>query len=189
MDNKHILNNCFKDHTDAFRILRKNEISIFKIYHLIKKTIENNNTIFIAGNGGSASDSNHFAAELLGKFKSKKRRSFRCISLNESITNITAIANDFSYSKIYSKLLKGLATKDDLFIGLTTSGKSKNIIDAFKYCNKHQIRTIGLYGNFKPKDIKNEISLYSKSRFTARTQEIHYFLLHLICEFLENDYL
>ena len=113
----------------AFMLLKKPhvEILIEKILYQIKKTLNKKGKIIFCGNGGSASDSLHLTAELVGRFK-KNRKALPAISLNSEISSITAIANDFGYENIFKRQFQALAKKNDLLIAFSTSGRSKNII-------------------------------------------------------------
>ena len=184
-----IIDESIDKHKNLINILEQNKEQIFEIYMLIKNTINSDSNIFIAGNGGSASDSSHFAAELTGKFKSKNRKPFKCIALIDSVTNITAISNDFSYEEVFVKQLEALSRKGDLFIGLSTSGRSQNIIKSVKYCKNNEINSIVFLGKKNPFKLKADIIHKVSSDETARIQEIHYLILHLICELLEVDYI
>jgi D-sedoheptulose 7-phosphate isomerase len=154
---------------------------------LIKNSLRKNKKILVAGNGGSASDSIHFAAEMAGKFKSIKRKPFSCISLSENISTVTAIANDFDFTKIFSRQILAYGNKGDVFIGISTSGKSSNILEAVKIARSLGLKIIILTG-------KKELSLSNKcdvcvniqSLETSHIQEMHIIILHLFCEFLEK---
>ena len=170
----------------------KNKIASFlnDFYPLLKEKIETGKKILICGNGGSASDSNHFAAELTGKFKSNKRKLISCISLSSNSSSITSIANDFNFSQIFSKQIEALGREGDICICLSTSGKSKNIIKAIKTCNKKKITTVGFFGKYKSERLnKCKFTLNINSNNTALIQELHYITLHLICELLEDDFI
>lgn len=170
----------------------KKEIASFlnDFYPLLKEKIKSGKKILICGNGGSASDSNHFAAELAGKFKSKKRELISCISLPSNSSSISAIANDFNFSQIFSKQIEAFGLEGDICICLSTSGKSKNIIQAIKTCKKRKIISVGFFGKFKNQILNQcEFSLNINSNNTALIQEMHYMTLHLICELLEDDFI
>ena len=104
---------------------------------VLVKAIKQGKKILICGNGGSASDAQHFAAELIGRFK-LDRRAFPAISLNTDTSAITAIANDYDYSKVFSRQIEGIGNKGDLLFAISTSGKSKNVIEALKVAKKRK---------------------------------------------------
>lgn len=165
---------------------KKNISLIKKIIEICHLTIKKNGKIIFCGNGGSASDSLHLAAELVGRFK-KKRKAISSISLNSEISTITAIANDFGYEKIFERQLESIGNKDDVLIAISTSGTSKNIIKVLNKAKKMKIRSI-LITSEKFKTNKNVAKVIFKAPTAdvARAQEIHIFMGHLICETLEN---
>ena len=119
--------------------------SIREASNLIIDSIKTNHCIFIAGNGGSAAQSQHFAAELVSRFNFD-RNPLPSIALTTDTSILTAIANDYGYEKLFERQLKGLSKSGDIFIGLTTSGKSKNIIKAFEQAKNMNLLTIGICG-------------------------------------------
>ncbi len=143
--------------------------------------------IIIAGNGGSAADAQHFAAELVGRFL-YNRKAFSAIALTTNTSNITAIANDFDFGEIFSRQIEALARPGDVFFGISTSGESKNIINAAIACAKRGITSIGLLGKGGGliKDYVN-IPIIIPSENTPKIQEMHITLLHFICWELEKD--
>ncbi|WP_435151275.1 SIS domain-containing protein [Candidatus Pelagibacter bacterium nBUS_44] len=144
--------------------------------------------IFLCGNGGSAADAQHLAAEFLVRLKPKNnRKPIPAISLALDTSTITACSNDYSFEDIFSRNLEALGSKKDILIGITTSGNSKNVIKAFKYANKNKIFTIGFLGNNGGKIKKYcDIGLILKSKDTARVQECHIFLGHYIFQEVEK---
>lgn len=153
---------------------------------LILGTLKKKKKILIFGNGGSASDSIHFAAELSGKFKNLKRRPLPAISLAENLSSITAIGNDFSFEEIFSRQVKAFGKLGDLAIGISTSGKSKNVILGLKEARKNKLKTISLTGKFE-KYLKphSDVVLKVNSNDTARIQELHILVIHLICTIID----
>ena len=160
---------------------------IEKAYSLMLKTIKNNGTIFFVGNGGSAADCQHIAAELIGRFKIN-RKPIKALALTTDTSILTAISNDFNYNQVFSRQLEGLSKKNDLLFAISTSGKSKNIFQSFKFTKKKKIKSIGLLGSnggFVKKYINCPIIVPSFD--TARIQEIHILIYHTLCEKLEKD--
>ena len=155
---------------------------------LLTKSIKNNGKIIFAGNGGSAADAQHLTAELVGKYL-KKRRSIPALALTTDTSIITSLANDFSYEYIFARQIESLAKKNDIFFGITTSGKSKNIIEAFKACKKRKIKTICLTKKNYPKNLNKicNVILPVTAERVDRIQEIHIFIGHSICEALEKN--
>ena len=152
------------------------------------KILKKGNTIFIAGNGGSAADSQHIVAELVGRFK-KKRKPLKSIALTTNTSNLTAIGNDFGYEHVFSRQLKALGNAGDALISISTSGKSKNIINLINFANKQKIYTISLLG--KGGNLSKKISklpIVIPSNDTARIQEMLILILHTLCEIIDESF-
>lgn len=143
--------------------------------------------LFIAGNGGSAADAQHFAGELVGKYL-HARKALPAIALTTDTSIITAIANDISYDAVFERQLEGLAGPKDVFFAISTSGNSKNILSALEFCKKENIFTIGLTGEGggKMADAVN-VLLAVPSRSTPRIQEVHATIIHIISEIIEQS--
>jgi len=152
---------------------------------VITEALKKNKTIFWCGNGGSAAESLHLAAELIGRF-SGNRAPLPSVALNADIAALTCIANDFGYSQIFSRQLDGLGKKGDVLIVLSTSGKSENISNALIKAKELEIKSIAFLGKGggEARDLA-DISFVINSDETARIQEIHLFLGHLLCEIVE----
>ena len=156
---------------------------------VLVKTIKQGNKILICGNGGSASDAQHFAAELIGRFK-LDRRAFPAISLNTDTSAITAIANDYDYSKVFSRQIEGIGNKGDLLFAISTSGKSRNIIEAALTARIKQIKVIGLTVAKNSKLEKcSDICIKAPSEITSHIQELHITIIHLLCILIELEIL
>ena len=144
------------------------------------------NKIILAGNGGSAADSQHLAAEFTGRFISKKQP-LPAIALTTDTSAITAIGNDFSFDEIFSRQVNALGVKGDLLFAISTSGNSANVLKAVEESKKIGIKSIGLLGNDGGK--LSEIcdhSIVIKSNITSRIQEAHIFIGHLVCESVDD---
>ena len=122
------------EHQEVLKNFELIEKNILKISKIIQSTFKKNGIIYVAGNGGSATDSQHFVAELLGRYK--KRKPYGAVSLSSDIGTITCIANDFGYQNIFSRQLEALGKSKDLLIAFSTSGNSKNIINLLKTSKK-----------------------------------------------------
>ena len=163
--------------------------SIRKVVKLCCTSIEKGGKIIFAGNGGSAADAQHFAAELMIRFE-KNRSSIASIALNSDSCSITACANDFGYDQIFKRQLEGLATKNDVFIAISTSGKSKNILKALEFSKKNRILSILLTGYNKPDIQKNcDYIIEIPSTNTARIQEGHSLVGHILCGMIEKNFI
>lgn len=167
-------------------IANKDEIK--NSINLIFKTIKLGGTVFLCGNGGSAADAQHLAAELVVRLRPNiNRKGLPAIALSADTSYITACGNDYGFKKIFSRGLQALSKKNDLLIVISTSGKSENIIEALKYSKKNKIKTIGLLGKGGGR-AKNfcDTNIIIPSNSTARIQEMHIFLGHFILEEVEN---
>ena len=150
------------------------------------KAFESGNRVMFCGNGGSAADAQHLAAELSGRFY-KDRKALPSDALHCNTSYLTAVANDYSYDMIYSRLVDGTMNSGDVLVGLSTSGDSKNIINAFRVANQKEIITIGLTGNSGGKmGILSNCLINVPSMDTPRIQEAHIMIGHIICELVES---
>jgi D-sedoheptulose 7-phosphate isomerase len=149
-------------------------------------TVSGGGKILLCGNGGSASDCQHLAAELTGRFV-KERKPLPAIALTTDTSALTAIANDYGYKEIFARQLEALANAGDTLIAISTSGNSENIINAVALAKKKTLRVIGLLGRDggKLKDLC-DISIVVPSNSTPRIQEAHILLGHTICEGIEK---
>ena len=154
---------------------------------IISEAFKKNNKLLICGNGGSASDAQHFSAELVGRFK-KERASLPAIALNTDTSAITAIANDYDYKMVFSRQIEGLGQKGDILLAISTSGNSKNIKEAIKSAKKKKITTIGLTGKNKSVVWKeSDYCIAVPSKETSHIQELHIIVLHLLCILIEKN--
>lgn len=159
-----------------------------KMMDLLVATYKNGGGLFVAGNGGSAADAQHFVAELVVKL-AKDRTPIKAFSLTVDTSIITATGNDFSYDDIFSRQVEGLMTSKDVFMGITTSGNSPNILKSFAMCKKIGAKCILLSGKDGGKAVKEnmaDINLIAPGPNTARIQEVHEILYHTICLALEK---
>jgi D-sedoheptulose 7-phosphate isomerase len=147
--------------------------------------IEVGGKIMFAGNGGSAADAQHFAAELVNRFK-KDRRPMAGLALTTDTSVITAIGNDYSFDEIFAKQIIGLGRAGDLFIGISTSGNSQDIIRAMETARDMGIATIALTGEGGKIRALAGCTIAIPSGNTPRVQEMHILLGHILCELLEN---
>lgn len=171
------------------KILQDNKMiaSIYESAEIIRKSLDRGGKILLCGNGGSASDAMHLAGEFIGRFQ-KERKSLPAIALNAEIAAITAIGNDYSYECIFSRAVEGLLNEGDILIGISTSGNSENVYQAMLKAKQLGGITIALLGKNGGK-IKTiaDISYIVPSDCTARIQEAHIMIGHIICELVEED--
>jgi len=160
---------------------------IEKSISTIIKCLKKGNKVVLFGNGGSAADAQHIAAELVGKFN-LKRKSLPAIALTSNSSTITALSNDFSFETVFSRQCESLISKGDVSIGISTSGNSINIIKALITSKKMGATTIALLGNNGGKIKKHsDIPIIVESSSTPFIQEIHRMIYHIICEVVEKD--
>ena len=148
--------------------------------------IRNGGKLVLCGNGGSACDALHFAGEIIGRFQ-KVRSAWPAVVLNSNIAAMTAIANYYSYDYVFSRQAEAHVTRKDVFIGISTSGNSKNVLKAIEVAKKKGAKTAALLGNDGGK-IAPEVdyALIVPNDVTARVQEAHICLIHILCEISEN---
>jgi len=152
---------------------------------MVADTLKNGKKVLICGNGGSAADAQPFAAELTGRYKSE-RQPLPGIALTTDTSAITAIGNDYGYDLVFSRQLEALGRKGDLLVAISTSGNSKNVLNALEFARKNGIKTLGFSG--KGGGLMNElcdINLVVPSSDTARIQEMHIFFVHTICQAID----
>jgi len=151
-----------------------------ELYRGSKKTI-------LAGNGGSAADAQHIAAELVGRY-GFDRPSIPSLALTTDTSNLTAIGNDYGYDKVFSRQLEGMGQEGDIFIGISTSGNSLNIINAFNSAKNKGITTVALTGRDGGEMAKlADVALVVPSNSTPRIQESHILIGHIICDIIEKE--
>lgn len=185
--NKELINSVFNEHVNvAKETLESIAPKIEESSEVIAKSIECGGTIFWCGNGGSAADSQHIAAEFVGRFK-KDRKPLRSIALTTDSSVLTCVANDYSYTEIFSRQLSALGRNGDILVVISTSGESENIKKVLIQAQKMKIKTIALLGKKGGvcKDL-TDIPMIIPSDITARIQEIHILIEHLLCELVEK---
>ncbi len=153
---------------------------------LLAKKLKNGNKILICGNGGSAADSQHFAAEIVGRFE-KERKGYPAIALTTDTSALTAIGNDYGFDKVFSRQVEALGEKGDILIGISTSGNSQNVIEAVKVAKQMGLFTVGFLGKDggKLKDLV-DYPFIVKHENTARIQEVHLTLEHTLCKIIDE---
>jgi D-sedoheptulose 7-phosphate isomerase len=161
--------------------------TINDIVHTVTLAFENGFKVQFCGNGGSAADAQHLAAEFSGRFY-KNRRALPSDALHCNSSYLTAVANDYSYDEIYARLVDGTMVKGDVLIGLSTSGNSANIVKAFEVAQAKGITTIGFTGatGGAMKNLSNHL-INIPSTITPRIQECHILVGHILCEFVEQQ--
>lgn len=177
------------EHIDIIKKLSENKTIISEIYNIIEvitNVFHSKGKVFFAGNGGSAADAQHLAAEFSGRFYFDREPLFS-EALHVNTSYITAVANDYGYDHVYSRLIKAKGSRGDVLVGLSTSGNSNNIINALVEAKNQGVITIGFTGSSGGK--MNEVSDYIikvPSDDTPRIQETHILIGHIICEEVER---
>lgn len=176
---------------DTKQAILGNEAMILRLEEcsdMITKAFQNGNKVLFCGNGGSAADAQHLAAEFSGRFYTD-RDALPAEALHCNTSYLTAVANDYSYDVVYARMIKGIGNPGDVLIGLSTSGNSKNIVEAFKAAKLKNMITVGLTG--ESGGVMKEMSDYLfnvPSNDTPRIQESHIMLGHIICQLVEEKY-
>jgi len=166
--------------------VRKTTSQLINCAEYISKAFANDRKLLLCGNGGSAADAQHIAAEFVNKFL-LDRRPLPAIALTTDTSIITSVANDYSYEKIFSKQIQALGVKGDILLAISTSGNSKNIISAVKTAKAKGLYTIGLLGGDGGKILPLvDLPILVESNEIPRIQEVHIMAGHLICELVEH---
>jgi len=159
---------------------------IIDLSNMVIDSLKKGGKVMLFGNGGSASDSQHIAAELVGRYQ-KDRAALPAIALTTNTSIITAIANDYGYESVFAKQVEALGEKNDIVIGISTSGKARNVAAGIKQAKKMGIKTIVFTGGDGGEIAKMaDVSLVVPSKVTARIQEAHIAVGHIICEVVED---
>ena len=188
MDNMTLITERLDEHLAVLKATYALIPQISAAGSLIAKAINSGHKIFFCGNGGSAADAQHLAAEIVGRFQ-KERPALPAIALTVDTSALTAIANDYGFEQVFRRQLEGLGCPGDILVGISTSGNSQDVIEAIKYAKEHGIQTIGFTGNGggQMKEIC-DICLDIPSPKTSHTQEMHITLGHILCEIAEMAY-
>jgi len=167
-------------------LMRTSITQIKEIADLLIDSLRKGGKVIVFGNGGSASDSQHIAAELIGRFK-KDRTALAAISLTTNTSILTALANDYGYEVVFAKQIEALGQKNDIAIAISTSGKAKNVVMGLKQAKKNGLKTIALTGGDGGEIAKMaDAALVVPSNITARIQEAHITVGHILCELVEE---
>ncbi|MDD4178766.1 MAG: D-sedoheptulose 7-phosphate isomerase [Candidatus Margulisbacteria bacterium] len=160
---------------------------IEKAAKLMIETLRSGNKVLFCGNGGSAADAQHLAGELVGRFL-KERRALPAIALSTDTSILTCLANDYSFDIVFARQVEALARSRDVVFGLSTSGNSKNVLEAFKKAKERECQTIGLLGGDGGQIAKlSDIAIIVPSKATPRVQESHIMIGHILCALIEDD--
>ncbi len=188
---KNYIKNQIKKSYETKQAIYNNDILLEKIVEVAQACVaiykNTTNKTILAGNGGSAADAQHIAAELVGRY-GFDRPSLPSLSLTTDTSNLTAIGNDYGYDKVFSRQLEGMGQSGDLFIGISTSGNSQNIINAFEVAKQKGITTVALVGRDGGVMAKMaDMAIVVPSESTPRIQESHILIGHIICDIIEKE--
>lgn len=187
---KNAILNEFLSHQDTIKkVIESMQDKLEEASKLAVETLKNGNKILLCGNGGSAGDAQHIAAELTGRYKTE-RKGLPGIALTTDTSALTAIGNDYGYDRVFDRQVEALAQKGDLLIGISTSGNSKNVINALKLAKQMGCKTLGFSG--RDGGAMNEvcdINLIVPSNDTPRIQEMHILFGHTICQIIDNEFI
>ena len=188
MNNVSLVLRNFNSHIETIESVRNILTEqIITVANVMAQSLSSGGSIFWCGNGGSAADSQHLAAELVGRFKNN-RRALRSIALTTDSSVLTCIANDYSYDDIFARQVEALGRPGDLLIGISTSGNSENVLRALKTAKEFNLVTVALLGKGggSVKDLADH-ALVIPSDSTARIQEAHILIGHIFCELIEQE--
>jgi D-sedoheptulose 7-phosphate isomerase len=185
---KSIIEKEFNAHIKAANLLHNLTDEVASSAQLCLHCLKNGGKILIFGNGGSAADAQHIAAELVGRYKTD-RKGLPAIALTTDTSSLTSIGNDFGYKHVFDRQVDALANKGDVVIGISTSGRSENVISALKLASKLNCVTIGFSGQDGGEMNKIcNINLIAPSNDTPRIQEIHIIIGHTICHLIDQEF-
>ena len=158
-----------------------------KVAAWLIETLRNGNKVFVAGNGGSAAEAQHFAAELVGRFK-RERSPYAVLALTTDTSILTAIANDYGYEEVFARQVVGLSQPGDLLVTFSTSGESENLVRAAVAAQQCQVRVIAITGERSSRLGRHAgVTLRVPSTDTAIAQELHMIVTHILCDLVEAE--
>lgn len=185
---KNIITQEFDSHIKAAKLLHNLTDDVKACAEICISSLRNKGKILLIGNGGSAADAQHIAAELVGKFQIE-REGLPAIALTTDSSILTSVGNDYGYSQVFSRQVASLADSGDVVIGISTSGKSENVIKALKVASKLNCKTIGLSGkNGGEMNKICSLNLIMPSYETPRIQEMHIVIGHIICHLIDQEF-
>lgn len=180
------LNQAINDLTGTLESLKDLEPKVSRAADLIEQSFRGGNKLLVCGNGGSATDASHFATELVVRF-AKDRQPYPAICLAADCGILTAAGNDYGFSEVFARQVAALGLPGDLLICLTTSGKSENVVRALEEAKARKLKTIAFLGRDGGSSVGiADVDLLVRSDSTARVQEAHQLLLHVLCETIEE---
>lgn len=186
---KDTITQCIDDSIETKKIVRDQLAGeIEKSARVLLDALNAGNKVLVCGNGGSAADAQHFAAELMVRFE-KERGSLPAVALHCDSSNVTACGNDYGYDKVFERAVSGLGRAGDVLVAISTSGNSPNVMLAVDKANSLGMKVIGLLGKDggKMKDQKMDAVLIVPSKMTSRIQESHITIIHIWCKIIDEN--
>ncbi len=186
----HFIQERIDEHLEVVGLLKndsKFSINLTEIIDVITECFKSGGKLFLCGNGGSAADSQHLATEFVGRFF-LERKALDADALNVNTSTLTAVANDYSFDKVFSRQVEAKGKEGDVLLAISTSGNAKNVVEAIKVAKSIGIKTIGFTGNNMDSLIcrMSDYCVSIPSNSTPRIQESHILIGHIICEIVEN---
>lgn len=179
-----MIENILHQHEHALKLLANQQAQLERIAEALCERLANGGKVLLMGNGGSAADAQHIAAELVGRFQAE-RGAFAALALTTDTSVLTSVGNDYGFDAVFARQIDGLARKDDAVIGISTSGSSRNVVRAITQARQIGCLCIGLLGEPGALERLVDLSLTIPGMPTARVQEMHILAGHILCELVE----
>ena len=188
-DRETVFTSAIADHLEVIRGVQEQQDVLESIARAMAAALHSGNQILWCGNGGSAGDSQHLAAEIVGRFR-RERRGLPSIALTTDTSILTAVANDYGYEAVFSRQVEALGREGDVLVGISTSGNSHNVICAIEKAKEYGVTTVAFTGAGGGRMAQIADHLFAvDSRDTARVQEAHILAGHMLCDWLELDWI
>ena len=184
---KNYVENYLKDQKSAVDSIPADEVA--KLIEKFREALDEDRQIFVFGNGGSAANASHFITDLGKGASDKTYRRFRCLSLNDNVSWMTAIGNDYKYEDIFKRQLENYAKPDDIVMVMSVSGSSPNLVSAIKWCKENNVYTIALVGRKRGtlSTLADHVIVINDTHY-GRVEDAHMHICHIICyAFIENE--
>lgn len=181
-----LVTRVLKETAAAHERMAANPAPVVAVAEAIAKALKSGGSVLVFGNGGSAADAQHFAAELLGRYE-KERRAYPAIALTTDTSALTAIGNDYGFDRVFARQLEAMGKKGDVAIGITTSGNSPNVLRGLEAGNERGLITVALTGRGGAAGKIARLHVPVDEERTARIQEVHATVLHVICALVEAE--
>ena len=188
-DRETVFGNAIVEHLEVIHGVKEQLELLEEIARVMAAALHRGNQILWCGNGGSAGDSQHLAAEVVGRFR-RERRGLPSIALTTDTSILTSVANDYGFEAVFSRQVEAMARPGDVLVGISTSGNSRNVVAALETARVHGVTTVAFTGEGGGRLSALADHLFAvASRDTARIQEAHIFAGHMLCDWLELDWI